>query len=128
MSSLHQPSDELLVPPVDAIEHTDSHVRPDPFLRERRERAWARTSGNSAGPSLMTHVAILRALPTLFLNVDSLDRAPINCCLDACRHLVGYLPHTSVAADPVCLDDPACVVRVVFFKDFRAIDVIPIAV
>jgi len=30
---------------------------------------------------------------------------------------------TLVGGDPVCLDDPARVVRVVFFKDLRAIDV-----
>jgi hypothetical protein len=59
----------------------------------------------------------------LFLNVDSLDRASNDHCLDTFRHLVGYLPHTRVTADLVCLNNPACVFRVILFKYIRAIDV-----
>jgi hypothetical protein len=71
----------------------------------------------------MTQATTLTAFHNLFLNMDSLDWASSDRCLDTFRHLVGYLPHTRVTADLVCLNNPACVVRVILFKYIRAIDV-----
>jgi len=57
----------------------------------------------------------------LSLNVDDLDRTPFCRCPDAPSQFIRYLAYSRVAIDPICLDDPARTIHLVFLEHLRTV-------